>query len=91
VAVYKVVTKPPAAKSLGQIDRRADRERIKSRIESLAENPRPFGSDKLEGFENTYRVRQGDYRIVYDIDDSTATVIVLKIRNRKDVYRRGRA
>jgi mRNA interferase RelE/StbE len=91
VAVYKVVTKPPAAKSLDPIDRRADRERIRSRIESLAENPRPFGSEKLQGQENTYRVRQGDYRIVYDIDDSTATVVVLKIKNRKDVYRRGRA
>ena len=91
MAVYKVVTKTPAAKSLDQIDRRADRERITSRIELLAENPRPFGSEKLQGQENTYRVRQGDYRIVYDIDDSTATVVVLKIKNRKDVYRRGRA
>jgi mRNA interferase RelE/StbE len=91
VAVYSVVTKPPAAKSLDQIDRRADRERITSRIESLAKNPRPFGSKKLQGLQNTYRVREGDYRIVYDIDDSAETVVVLKIKNRKDVYRRGRA
>lgn len=91
MAVYKVVTKPPAAKSLGQIDRRLDRERITSRIESLAENPRPFGAKKLQGFEDTYRVRQGDYRIVYDVDDRSATVVVLKISDRKDVYHRVRA
>lgn len=91
MAGYKVILKPSATKDVDRIDRRTDRDRIAKRFLELAENPRPFGSEKLQGFENTYRVRQGDYRIVYDIDDSTATVIVLKIRNRKDVYRRGRA
>jgi Cytotoxic translational repressor of toxin-antitoxin stability system len=91
VAAYKVVIKPSAAKNLDQIDRRVDRERVAHRIQGLAENPRPFGSQKLEGVENTFRVRQGDYRIVYDIDDGNATVIILKVRNRKDVYRGGRA
>jgi mRNA interferase RelE/StbE len=91
VAGYSVILKTSAAKDVEQIDRRIDRERIARRILALADNPRPFGPEKLEGFEFTYRVRQGDYRIVYDIDDATATVFVLKVRHRKDVYRRGRA
>jgi mRNA interferase RelE/StbE len=91
VASYSVVLKPSAAKDVERIDRRVDRERIRSRIRALTENSRPFGSEKLEGFDATYRVRQGDYRIVYDVDDAAATVLVLKVRDRKDVYRRGRA
>jgi len=91
VAGYRVVLKPAAAKDVDRIDRRADRDRISMRIRALATNPRPYGSEKLSGLETTYRVRQGDYRIVYDIDDATATVLVLKVRHRKDVYRRGRA
>lgn len=91
MAGYKLVLKPSATKNVEQIDRRVDRERIARRIQALAENPHPYGSKKLEGLEYTYRVRQGDYRIVYDIDDVSATVFVLKIRLRKDVYRRGRA
>ena len=91
MAGYSVILKPSAAKDVDRIDGRADRERIVRRIHALADNPRAYGSEKLEGFDATYRVRQGDYRIVYDIDDATATVLVLKVRHRKDVYRRGRA
>jgi mRNA interferase RelE/StbE len=91
VAVYRVVLKPSAEKDVEQLDRRVDRERVANRIQALVLNPRPFGSEKLEGFETTYRVRQGDYRIVYDIDDAEHAVYVLKVRHRKDVYRRGRA
>jgi mRNA interferase RelE/StbE len=91
VAGYRVILKPSATKDVDRIDRRADRDRIANRFRELAENPRPFGSEKLEGFEITYRIRQGDYRIVYDIDDGNSTVYVLKVRHRKDVYRRGRA
>jgi len=91
VAVYKVVLKASAAKDVQQLNRRVDRERVAKRIQALVLNSRPFGSEKLEGFEATYRVRQGDYRIVYDIDDAELTVYVLKVRHRKDVYRRGRA
>jgi mRNA interferase RelE/StbE len=90
VARYNVVVKPSAAKDVAQISR-IDQERIGRHIQALVDNPRPFGSEKLKGFDFTYRVRQGDYRIVYDIDDATATVFVLKVRHRKDVYRRGRA
>ena len=91
MAGYKVLLKPSAVKDVEDIDRRVDRERISRRIQALAENARPYGSEKLEGFEATYRLRQGDYRIVYDIDDAEGIVFVLKVRHRKDVYRRGRA
>jgi mRNA interferase RelE/StbE len=91
VAGYRVVLKPAAAKDVDRIEPRADRDRIAGRIQALTNNPRPYGSEKLKGFETTYRVRQGDYRIVYDIDDATVTVFVLKVRHRKDAYRRGRA
>jgi mRNA interferase RelE/StbE len=91
VAGYKVLLKPSAVKNVKEIDRRIDRDRISMRIQALADNPRPYGSEKLEGFEATYRIRQGDYRIVYDIDDAKGIVFVLKVRHRKDVYRRGRA
>jgi mRNA interferase RelE/StbE len=91
VADYRVVLKRSAAKDVDGIEPRADRDRISTRIGALANNPRPYGSEKLQGFEATYRIRQGDYRIVYDIDDTTRTVFVIKVRNRKDVYRRGRA
>lgn len=91
MAGYKVLLKPSAVKNVEEIDRRGDRDRISRRIQALADNPRPYGSEKLEGLEATYRIRQGDYRIVYDIDDAEGTVFVLKVRHRKDVYRRGRA
>jgi mRNA interferase RelE/StbE len=91
VAVYKVLLKPSAVKDVDDIDRRVDRDRISKRIQALAENPRPYGAEKLEGFEAMYRIRQGDYRVVYEIDDAEKIVFVIKVRHRKDVYRRGRA
>ena len=53
----------------------------------LAEEPRPHGAEKLAGNDDRYRVRQGNYRIVYSIDDKTKQVTVVKIGHRKDVYR----
>jgi len=56
------------------------------RISGLSENPRPHGSEKLTGQER-YRVRQGDWRIVYEIDDDARIVRIFKIGHRRDVYR----
>ena len=56
-------------------------------IDALAENPRPSGVVKLADGE-TYRVRSGDYRIIYSIEDAALLVLVLKIANRRDVYKR---
>jgi mRNA interferase RelE/StbE len=67
---------------------KADSKRILGAIDSLAEDPRGPGSEKLSGMER-YRLRQGIYRIIYEIDDDKLVIIVVKIGHRKDVYRRG--
>ena len=86
MAKYKLRIKKSAAKELEAISRKADRRRIVSRIEALAENPRPDGCKKLSGSER-YRIRQGPYRIVYAIEDKQLVVYVVKIADRKSVYR----
>jgi mRNA interferase RelE/StbE len=86
VAKYKLRIKKSAAKELEAISRKADRRRIVSRIEALAENPRPDGCKKLSGSER-YRIRQGSYRIVYAIEDKQLVVYVVKSADRKSVYR----
>ena len=62
-------------------------ERILDRVETLAANPRPAGSLKLKGKVNLWRIRMGDYRVVYEIDDRNLIVDVSIVRHRKDVYR----
>jgi len=59
---------------------------IDAHIFSLAENPRPNGAIKLQGAENLYRIRVGDYRIVYAIEEEVKIVEVVKVAHRKDVY-----
>ena len=86
MAKYKLRIKKSAAKELDAISRKADRRRIISRIEALAENPRPNGCKKLSGSER-YRIRQGPYRIVYAIEDKQLVVYVVKVADRKSVYR----
>lgn len=62
------------------------RDRLQKHIDALAENPRPHGVRKLEGDENAYRIRVGDYRILYEIHDQVLVVIVLKVADRKEAY-----
>jgi len=91
VASYNVIFTKEALKEIASIDRRADRTRIVEKIHKLADNPRPHGSKKLKGYLERYRLRQGDYRILYEIRDEVLIVTVVQVGNRKDVYRRGRA
>jgi len=86
VARYSLRIKKSARKELEAIATKADRRRIIKRIESLADNPRPAGALKLSGLER-YRIRQGRYRILYTIEDTVLIVHVIKIGDRKDVYR----
>jgi len=86
VARYSLRIKKSARKELEAIATKVDRRRIIKRIESLAENPRPPGASKLSGLER-YRIRQGRYRILYTIEDTVLIVHVIKIGDRKDVYR----
>ncbi|MBI3894718.1 MAG: type II toxin-antitoxin system RelE/ParE family toxin [Acidobacteria bacterium] len=85
MASYNILIKPSAVKELGALPRK-DRLRIVRRIQTLANNPRPTGCEKLSGREQ-YRLRQGRYRIVYSISDREQVVLVVKIAHRKEVYR----
>jgi mRNA interferase RelE/StbE len=86
VAKYKIYIKPTAVKEIDAVPHKKDRQRIVHRIQALADDPRPPGSRKLTGKEQ-YRVRQGWYRIIYEINDLQVTVYVVKVGHRKDVYR----
>ncbi len=77
------------SKAVKEFDRLEDnvRRRIASRIEALAENPRPVDSVKLSGYKDYYRIRVGDYRIVYSIQDNKLIVLIIRIGARRDIYR----
>ena len=85
-ASYKIVIKRSAERELRAIQR-PDLDRVVNRIRGLANHPRPPGSEKLSG-EERYRVRQGDYRIIYAVDETLQTVEVVKIGHRREVYRK---
>jgi mRNA interferase RelE/StbE len=88
VASYSVEIKSSVAKAIEKIDSRKTRERIVGRIHALAANPRPPGAKKLSGLNDRYRLREGDFRILYEIQDAILLVVVVKVADRKDVYRR---
>ena len=62
-------------------------ERLKPAIDGLEDNPHPFGSEKLSGPEDTYRIRVGDYRILYELHDKILVVLVVEVGHRREVYR----
>jgi mRNA interferase RelE/StbE len=64
------------------------KERVVEKIQTLASSPRPDGVVKLKGFDNEYRIRVGDYRIRYEVDDTNQTIKLLQCKHRKDVYRK---
>jgi mRNA interferase RelE/StbE len=83
---YKVIIPKPVQKQLDNLQNDVSA-RVLEKILSLAEDPRPSGVKKLKGFDSEYRIRIGDYRVRYEIDDQTLTVIVLHCLHRKDVYK----
>jgi mRNA interferase RelE/StbE len=84
--VYSILLAPPAERQLKSLTESVQK-RIVKRLKSLRENPRPQGVKKLTGEEDLYRIREGDYRIIYTIQDKELIVLVVKIGNRKEVYR----
>ncbi len=86
MASYNVRIKPSAVKELEAVPAK-DRRRIATKIQALATNPRPVGCEKLAGHDK-YRVRQGNYRVLYTIEDDSLVVTVIAIGNRRDIYRR---
>ena len=85
MAHYELRFKPSVAKDLRGIPR-SDVQRILTRIEALRDDPRPPGSEKLSG-QDRYRVRQGQYRILYSVEDAELIVDVVKVGHRREVYR----
>jgi mRNA interferase RelE/StbE len=85
MARYELRVKPSVAKDLKGIPS-SDVARILVKMESLREDPRPPGSEKLSGAE-LYRIRQGAYRIVYEIRDACVVVEVIRVGHRREVYR----
>lgn len=83
--MYTVLIIRRAQKELSRLPARAY-ERVRDTIRSLAENPRPSGCLKLTG-RDAWRIRVGDYRVVYEIDDEKQTVTVRHVGHRRDVYR----
>jgi mRNA interferase RelE/StbE len=83
---YQIVFRPAAMRDLEQLPSRTQHS-IAAVITRLSENPRPPGVEKLKGRDNLYRVRSGDYRILYQISDRLKQITVVKIGHRRDVYR----
>jgi len=84
--MYKIKYKPKAQKFIEGQSLKIKRQLIK-KIEDLQKNPRPPGSKLLDSEKDIYRIRTGNYRIIYQVRDKVLLVIVAKVRDRKDVYR----
>jgi mRNA interferase RelE/StbE len=82
---YAVEILRPAQRQLAKLDQQAQRHIIDS-IRALADNPRPSGCKKLSG-RLAWRIRVGDYRVIYEIHDQQLVIVVVTLGNRKDVYR----
>ena len=83
---YKVIVKPSADKALSKLPVDIQR-RIVGASDALALDPRPHGVVKMAGDDNLWRVRMGEYRIVYEIHDGRLIVLVLRVAHRREVYR----
>jgi mRNA interferase RelE/StbE len=84
--MYAVELKPQAAKFIAAQPKKMQRQLI-AHIEALAVNPRPAGSKVLYAKEKLYRIRSGNYRIIYQIQERKLLVIVVRVAHRKDIYR----
>jgi len=87
VAGYRLVIKASAAKELERVEPKRLRQRLAAALERLALDPRPAGCEKLAGVHDAYRLRQGDYRAVFAVDDQTRVVTIVKVGHRREVYR----
>ena len=88
MASYRLVIKRSAAKEIESIGQKKTCQRVVERIQGLAKNPRPHGCEKLSGKHPRYRIRQGPFRILYEIKDDELIVYVVKVADRRDVYKR---
>ena len=84
---YALSIAPRALKAIEQLPTPKVRQQVAERIEALRVNPRPPGCEKLSGYRNLYRLRQGIYRVVYEIIDDELRVLVVRVATRSNVYR----
>ncbi len=87
MASYKIEFKSSALKELERLPRQII-PRVIAAIKGLAEDPYPPGVKKLIGFEQTYRIRVGDYRIMYEIHEDRLIIEIIRVKHRKDIYKR---
>ena len=87
MGLFKIDPKGSLEHDLKTIDRQYI-PRILDAIESLAENPFPFQSKKMKGSESSYRLRVGDYRVIYQVDTENKVITIYHVRHRKDAYKR---
>ena len=87
MAGYRLLIKPSAKKEIEVLGQKRDRQRMVSQIAHLAPEPRPAACEKLAGPEGRFRIRHGQFRVVYAVDDTARTVEVVKVGHRREVYR----
>ena len=83
---FKILLRESAERDFKKINPQYT-QKIFKKIEALGHNPRPPGCQKLVSTEKTYRIRIGDYRVLYQIDDKEKSILISYVRHRKDVYR----
>ncbi|MFH0844670.1 MAG: type II toxin-antitoxin system RelE/ParE family toxin [Pseudomonadota bacterium] len=87
MASYKVEWKQSAARELRKLEKETISAVVKA-VEALSEEPYPAGSRKLKGSVHSYRIRVGDYRVIYSMRESELTVEIIRVGHRRDIYRR---
>jgi mRNA interferase RelE/StbE len=86
VVRYTVEVSPAASRQIRKLDRNTQK-RVLARLEKLEEDPRPHDASKLQSPEELYRIRVGDYRIIYHIEDDRLLILIVKVGNRREIYR----
>jgi mRNA interferase RelE/StbE len=84
---YEIIITKTIQKQLDNLPNNIQ-ERVYEKIAQLAEEPRPDGVVKLKGYDNEYRIRIGDYRLVYEIRDDQLIVLLVQCKHRRDVYKK---
>ena len=84
---YRVLYDPKALKELAKLDKTVARRIVKT-VDALSDNPRPVGCRSLVGYTDLWRIRVGDYRVIYTIKDAELVLLTLRVAHRSDVYRK---
>ena len=83
--IYSVIIPKPVQKQLENLPK-TERDKIILVLKLIAEDPRPSGVKKLKGYNKTYRIRVGDYRVIYEIKDKELIILLLSVSHRKESY-----